>query len=160
MSWLEAEVKAMSNSERALGRSTARVPSPLDPLHSDTPGRRVGLEIPEAPRDPYDRDRLREEWRLAALAWAAAEDEAARLDEGRKVLLDRMTLELVREVRSTEKARMMARTSDEFGGYLQRLHTAKRRANDARISMQNADRLYWAHVGSEANERVERRMSR
>jgi hypothetical protein len=130
----------MSNSARAL---QARAPEPA-----------------EYPRDPYDRDRLREEWRLAALAWAAAEDEAARLDEGRKVLLDRMTLELQQEVRSVERARMIARTSDEFGGYLARLHAAKRKANDARIQMQNADRLYWAHVGSEANERVERRMSR
>jgi hypothetical protein len=130
----------MSNSARAL---QARAPEPA-----------------EYARDPYDRDRLREEWRLAALAWAAAEDEAARLDEGRKVLLDRMTLELQQEVRSVERARMIARTSDEFGGYLARLHTAKRRANDCRIAMQNADRLYWAHVGTEANERVERRMSR
>jgi hypothetical protein len=130
----------MSNSARAL---QARAPEP-----------------PEYPRDPYDRDRLREEWRLAALAWSAAEDEAARLDEGRKVLLDRMALELQHEVRSIERARMIARTSDEFGGYLARLHTAKRRANDCRIAMQNADRLYWAHVGNEANERVERRMSR
>jgi hypothetical protein len=130
----------MSNSARAM---QARAPDP-----------------PEYPRDPYDRDRLREEWRLAALAWAAAEDEAARLDEGRKVLLDRMALELQQEVRSLERARMIARTSDEFGGYLARLHTAKRKANDARIAMLDADRRYWANVGSEANERVERRMSR
>jgi hypothetical protein len=114
----------------------------------------------EYPRNPYDRDRLREEWRLAALAWAAAEDEAARLDEGRKVLLDRMALELQQEVRSLERARMIARTSDEFGGYLARLHTAKRKANDARITMLDADRRYWANVGSEANERVEKRMIR
>jgi hypothetical protein len=130
----------MSNSARAL---QARAPEPA-----------------EYARDPYDRDRLREEWRLASMAWAAAQDQADRLDEGRKVLLDRMTLELAAEVKSTEKARMLARTSEQFRGYLDRLHTAKRNANDARIHMQNADRLYWAHVGTEANERVERRMSR
>jgi hypothetical protein len=130
----------MSNSARAL---QARAPEPA-----------------EYPRDPYDRDRLREEWRLAALAWAAAQDEADRLDEGRKVLLDRMALDLQAECRSVERARMMARTSGQFTTYLDRLHKAKRAANDARIAMQNADRLYWAHVGTEANERVERRMSR
>jgi hypothetical protein len=149
----------MSNSAKAIGRG-GLIPQ-LDPRvveHDIENARRYLAQ--DAPRDPYDRDRLREEWRLAALAWAAADDEASRLDEGRKVLLDRMTLELQQEVRSVEKARMIARTSDEFGGYLDRLHAAKRKANDARIAMQNADRLYWAHVGNEANERVERRMSR
>jgi hypothetical protein len=130
----------MSNSARAL---QARAPDP-----------------PEYPRDPYDRDRLREEWRLSALAWAAAEDQAERLDEGRKVLLDRLTLEIAAEVKSIERARMMARTSWQFQEWLADMHAAKRKANDARIAMQNADRLYWAHVGNEANERVERRMSR
>jgi hypothetical protein len=130
----------MSNSARAL---QARAPDP-----------------PEYPRDPYDRDRLREEWRLSALAWAAAEDQAERLDEGRKVLLDRLTLEIAAEVKSIERARMMARTSWQFQEWLADMHAAKRAANDTRIAMQNADRLYWAHVGNEANERVERRMSR
>jgi hypothetical protein len=136
----------MSNSERALHERRLME-------------RALGVTPQEYPRSPYDRDRLREEWRLAALAWSAAEDEAARLDEGRKVLLDRMTLELQPEFRSVEKARMVARTSDEFGGYLARLHTAKRKANDAKIMMLNADRLYWANVGQEANQRSERRMS-
>jgi hypothetical protein len=142
----------MSNSARALGAQRAVDTPEMPPA--------TGIFPREYARDPYDRDRLREEWRLAALAWAAAEDEAARLDEGRKVLLDRMTLELQQEVRSVERARMIARTSDEFGAFVERMHAAKRRANDARIQMQNADRLYWAHVGTEANERVERRMSR
>jgi hypothetical protein len=118
------------------------------------------LEPTEAPRDPYDRDRLREEWRLAALAWAAAEDQAERLDEGRKVLLDRLTLEIAAEVKSIERARMVARTSWQFQEWLADMHAAKRKANDCRIAMQNADRLYWAHVGNEANERVEKRLSR
>jgi hypothetical protein len=83
----------MSNSARAL----ARAPEP-----------------PDYPRNPYDRDRLREEWRLAALAWSAAEDQAERLDEGRKVLLDRLTLEIAAEVRSVERARMVARTSAQY----------------------------------------------
>jgi hypothetical protein len=116
--------------------------------------------LAEYPREPYDRDRLREEWRLASLAWAAAEDQASRLDEGRKVLLDRLTLEIAAEVKSVDRARMIARTSEQYLEWIADMHTAKRKANDARIAMTNADRLYWAHVGSEANERVERRMSR
>jgi hypothetical protein len=129
----------MSNSARAL---QARAP-----------------DLAEYPRSPYDRDRLREEWRLAALAWSAAEDQAERLDEGRKVLLDRLTLELAAEVKSVERARMMARTSKQYLEWLADMHTAKRKANDARVMMLNADRLYWANVGQEANQRSERRMS-
>jgi hypothetical protein len=129
----------MSNSARAL----ARAPEP-----------------PDYPRNPYDRDRLREEWRLAALAWSAAEDQAERLDEGRKVLLDRLTLEIAAEVRSVERARMVARTSAQYLEWLGNMHAAKRKANDARIDMQNKDRLYLANCSHEANERVERRMSR
>jgi hypothetical protein len=147
----------MSNSEKALWSKgphandvfrTRQVIEPRPPLAADTP------------RDPYDRDRLREEWRLAALAWAAAEDQAERLDEGRKVLLDRLTLEIAAEVKSIERARMMARTSWQFQEWLADMHAAKRKANDARIDMQDKDRRYWAHVGNEANERVEKRMSR
>jgi hypothetical protein len=113
----------------------------------------------EYPRSPYDRDRLREEWRLAALAWSAAEDQAERLDEGRKVLLDRLTLELAAEVKSVDRARMMARTSKQYLEWLADMHAAKRKANDARVMMLNADRLYWANVGHEANQRSERRLS-
>ena len=123
--------------------------------------RAVAHMVPtEYPRDTRDRDRLREEWRLAALAWSAAEDQAERLDEGRKVLLDRLTLEIAAEVRSVERARMLARTSEQYLDWLAEMHTAKRNANDCRIAMQDADRRYWANVGQEANERSERRMSR
>jgi hypothetical protein len=139
----------MSNSAKALGPMGTRYDPNL-----------IGRAAPEYARDPYDRDRLREEWRLAALAWAAAEDQAERLDEGRKVLLDRLTLEIAAEVKSVERARMMARTSWQFQEWLADMHAAKRKANDARIDMQDKDRRYWAHVGNEANERVERRLSR
>lgn len=109
------------------------------------------------PRDGMDRDRLREEWRLSAMAWAHAKDTSERLDEGRKMLLDRMTLELRAGGMPEAKARMTARTSDQFKGFLERMHQAKRAASDAWIAMQNADRIYWAHVGQEATDRAERR---
>lgn len=121
---------------------------------------RATAKIQEVPRDPHDRDRLREEWRLLALEWSALQDKADRMDEGRKILLDELCLALAVDGTSVSKAEKEARTSEQFRGYLRRMHDAKKAANDARIAMQNADRLYWESVSSEANERVERRMSR
>ena len=51
------------------------------------------------PRDPNDRDRLREEWRLAAHKTAAAKDNADRLRDGKKVLFTTFTVNLAHDVR-------------------------------------------------------------
>lgn len=108
-----------------------------------------------------DRDRLREQWRLAALEWSRAEDNASRLEEGRKLLLDDMTLRLVEGgEKSMALAEKKARVSEQFRGYLRKMHDARRIANDLKIEASAADRIYWDHNNREATERAERRMSR
>ncbi len=114
----------------------------------------------DVPRDPYDRDRLREEWRLAALEWVRAEDIASRLEEGRRIVLDGMTLELVESGESVTRAEKAARTSDKFKTYIRKMHDARLAANELKIEKENLDRLYWALASQEANDRAERRMSR
>lgn len=121
---------------------------------------RASAGITEIPRNSLDRDRLREEWRLLAMEWSALQDNADRLDEGRKILLDECTIRLMETRMPASRAEKEARTSEQFKNYLRKMHDAKRAANDARIAMQNADRLYWESVSNEATERAERRMSR
>ena len=106
-------------------------------------------------------DVLREEWRELAYKWSAANDRANRYDEGRKLLLDEITLRL-RELEpglSLSLAEKQARTSKQFKDYLHSMYDAQRKAQDARIAMQDADRLYYEQVGAEAQERAEMRMT-
>jgi hypothetical protein len=122
--------------------------------------RAMARPITDSPRNVADRDRLREEWRLLALEWSALQDAADRLDEGRKILLDECTLRLIEAGMPVTKAEKEARTSEQYRGYVRKLHDAKRSAQDARIAMQNADRLYWEAVSVEATTRAELRISR
>lgn len=107
-----------------------------------------------------DRDRLREEWRLKALEWSAAEDMASRLEEGRGTVLARLTLGYVDAGYPVTKAEKIARTEDEYLEYVEAMHSARRVANDAKIERDNADRLYWHHATAEANQRAEMKLSR
>jgi len=106
-------------------------------------------------------DKLREDWRLLATAWSAAQDIANRYDEGRKILLDEMTLRLTEgdEGMSVAKAERVARTSPEFKSYVRKMYDAQRVAQDARIAMQAADRVYYEQVGAEALSRTEMRLA-
>ena len=121
---------------------------------------RATANIVPIPRDGNDLDRLREEWRILAKQWVAAEDRADRLEEGRKMLMAELILALVKEGMPRTRAEDEARTSEQFKNYVRKFHDAKREANDLRIDMQNADRLYWERNNAEATERAERRMSR
>jgi len=116
--------------------------------------------VSDTRRNAHDLDRLREEWRLKAREWAAAEDNASRLEEGRKMLMSGMRLELISAGMTIAKAEDSARTSEQFKGYVRKMHDARRLANDLKIEAENANRLYWEQVNSEANERSEKRMSR
>lgn len=114
------------------------------------------------PIDRTNRDHLREVWRLAALQWSAAEDNASRLEEGRKLILADAILSMKEgaDKMSDAQADRLARTTDQFRSYLRKMHDARRAANDLKIEAENANRIYWENVTVEANERVERRMSR
>jgi len=123
---------------------------------------RATAAIQEAPRNASDRDRLREEWRLASLAWSEAEDDACRLEEKRKMFLDEAALQLYDSGKGMpmNRAEKEARASLNFAKLCERMHDARRKANDLRIAMQNADRVYWEQVNQDANTRAEMRLSR
>lgn len=114
------------------------------------------------PIDNRNRDHVREQWRLASLEWSAAEDRASRLESGKKLFLgDAVSrLKAGNEQMSEAKAERIAVTSPQYRDYLRKMHDARREANDLKIMAEDANRLYWELVNSEANERVERRMSR
>lgn len=119
-----------------------------------------GGGVSDVPRDPTDRDRLREEWRLLALASAKARNHADRLTEGRKILLALMTRRLTDTGMAANKAEIEARSSTQFQEHVELMHVARLAADEAWIAAENADRLYWSNVSQEADSRTERRMSR
>jgi len=115
------------------------------------------IGVTDTPRDPTDRDRLREEWRTAAVDHAKKRDLANRLDEGRKILLSVMITELVDGGMPVGKAENLARASAKFQDHCQDMHAAKLAADLAWVDAEDKDRVYWSHVSHEANERSERR---
>jgi hypothetical protein len=118
--------------------------------------------VQDIPHDAQDRDRLREEWRLAALKWVELDDNAQRLKDGKSIFFDELVATLLehnKELRQTQAERM-ANTSDAYKQYLRKMHDARKAAAVQRIESEDADRRYWAHVNHEANERTERRMTR
>lgn len=114
------------------------------------------------PVDRRNRDHLREQWRLKALDCSAAEDNARRLEEGKKlVMADAVSrLKAQNDKLSEAAAERIVRTSEQYKGYLRKMHDARRAADDLKIMAEDANRVYWEQVGQEADERTERRMSR
>lgn len=112
------------------------------------------------------RKHLSELVRIAERTWAAEEDNASRLEEGRSILMAEMKLNLLdaaiqnQSRPSQSKAEDMARSSDQFKGYVKKMHDARRAANDARAEWRALERDYWASVSTEASERQQMRMSR
>ena len=121
---------------------------------------RARAAVTEMPRKASDRDRLREEWRLLALRRNEAEDRAKRYEEGRKILLARLRLELIEAGEKPTRVDDIARNSKQFRAYCQRMFDARKYANDLHIEAENADRLYWSQNNAEAQQRAEMRMSR
>jgi hypothetical protein len=106
------------------------------------------------------RDRAREEWRVAALRWADAEDVAARAEGGRSIMLGELITTLLEQQRGLSKvdADRMARTSSAFKAYEDAMYAARHEANKFKIQMSNLDRIYWRLVSDEATARSERKM--
>lgn len=121
---------------------------------------RATASIQPMRRDPNDLGRLREEWRLLAKQWVEAQSRADEFEEGRKMLMDELTLALVKAGTAVTRAEKEARVSEQFKAYMRKAHDAKRAANDIRIDMKNAELAYWERNNAEATERAERRMSR
>jgi hypothetical protein len=123
---------------------------------------RASALVQQVPRNVSDRDRLREEWRLAAIATVHAEDAYERAKEGKAIFFDELVNTLIEQNDglSVNKAERTARTSKAFKDYLNQMHSLRRDAKLAKIEESNIDRQYWESVSQEANERAERRMSR
>lgn len=119
-----------------------------------------GALVDDVPVDLSDRDHIREAWRLKAHEHVKAESRARQLEEGRKVLLSKMILKLIEAGTPTTKADKVARASDEFGKYLRTMFDAREAADDLKIEVENLNRIYYENASREANERIERRMSR
>ncbi len=116
--------------------------------------------VQEVPRDPTDRDRLREEWRLAADKFVELDDLYQRLKEGKSIFYDVLVGNLIEKGMKVSQAERTANTCEAHKNYLHRMHDARKAAALQKNEMEDRDRVYWAHVSREANDRTERRMSR
>lgn len=107
------------------------------------------------------RNHLSEQVRIAERHWAACEDNASRLEEGRSILMADMKLRLVSQgiAKSASAAEDHARSSDQWKGYVRKMHDARREANDARADWRSLERSYWASVSDEASDRAQMRMA-
>lgn len=118
------------------------------------------LLVQDIQRDATDRDRLREEWRVAADIHVDLDDLAQRLKEGKSIFYDELLAELVAGGMRIGEAERTANTSDAYKQYLHKMHDARKAAAKQRVEVENRDRIYWSHVSREANDRTDRRMSR
>ena len=118
------------------------------------------LLVQDIQRDATDRDRLREEWRVAADLHVDLDDLAQRLKEGKSIFFDELLAELVAGGMRIGEAERTANTSDAYKQYLHKMHDARKSAAKQRVEVENSDRIYWSHVSREANDRTDRRMSR
>ena len=116
--------------------------------------------VQDTPRDPTDRDRLREEWRLAADKYVEIDDHFQRLKEGKSIFFDELVAVLIEKGMKVSQAERTANTCDRHKDYLRRMHDARKAAALQKNEMEDKDRIYWAHVSREANDRTERRMAR
>lgn len=110
--------------------------------------------------DLTDRDQIREAWRSKAQRLVRLESRARQFEEGRKVLLSRLTLDEIAKGTASTKADKVARTSEEFAKYLRLMFDAREEADALKVEVENLNRLYYEHAAREANERAERRMVR
>jgi hypothetical protein len=118
--------------------------------------------VKSMPTNVSDRDILREKWRLAAIAFAEADNKAVRAKDGRQIFLDALIDALLAQDAklSQTKAERMARTSKAYAEYLEQMFDYRHAARLAEIEEKNADRLYWEQVSAEATARKEMQMSR
>jgi hypothetical protein len=89
-----------------------------------------------------------------------ADDAAARMEEGRKILLAELIDTLLEQTTglTQSKAERLARTSTAYRDATEQMHATRHQANQLRVDMQDKDRVYWQIVAAEATNRVERRM--
>jgi hypothetical protein len=114
----------------------------------------------------HDRDVLREQWRLAAVAYEHADDKYQRAKEDKAIFFDALVETLMDQAEKARtkllqgKAERMARTSKEYKAEVDKVFDLRIAARLALIEEKNADRLYWQQISSEATQRKEMSMSR
>lgn len=114
----------------------------------------------DVPRDANDGDRLREEFRIKAEAWAELKDRADRLEEGRPMVKDELILALIAEGKPASQAERLARVSQQYKDYVRTLFETKRAANDAWNAMRLAEMAWKDLHRKDWNNRAEMFMSR
>lgn len=108
-----------------------------------------------------DRELVREHWRMAAAAHALADDQYKRAKEGKAIFFDELVGELMAATpgMAASTAERMARTSQAFKDYVERMHEFRRETAELKLKMADADRRYWECVGHDANRRAEMKMT-
>jgi hypothetical protein len=108
------------------------------------------------------RKHLSELVRIAERTWAAEEDNASRLEEGRSIVLADLKIALVQSeaAKSMAQAEDYARSSVKFKDYVKKMHDARRATNDARAEWRKLERDYFGAVSDEKGEQQQMRMSR
>ncbi len=115
--------------------------------------------VQDVQRDPTDRDRLREEWRLAADKFVELDDLFQRLKEGKSIFYDVLVGNLIEKGMKVSQAERTANTCEAHKNYLHKMHDARKAAALQRNEMEDRDRVYWAHVSKEATNRREMAMT-
>lgn len=121
--------------------------------------------VQDVPRDAFDRDRLREEWRVAADLHVELDDRYQRLKEGKSIFFDELVEALLEQSTpdkkiTAEAAKRTANTCQAHKDYLRKMHDARLAAARQRVEVENRDRIYWSFVSREASARSEARMMR
>jgi len=108
------------------------------------------------------RKHLNELVRLAERHWAACEDNASRLEEGRSIIMAEMKINLVAEklAKSMSAAEDIARASEQWKQYVRKMHDARRETNDARAEWRALERDYFGAVADEKGEQQQMRLAR
>lgn len=108
------------------------------------------------------RRHLSEQVRLAHRKYNALDDNASRLEEGRKIVMADLKNDLIEagHAKSLARAEDLVLISEKYRDYLRRMHDARREANDAKADWAAIERDYWNAVSDDASERQQMRMSR
>lgn len=109
-----------------------------------------------------DRDRLREEARLAGLRWAKANAIADRLEDQKKIQFAKVkdAISRANPTWSANKIETHVYLHASYQTFLDEMHKAREEANLAMEERLHAQRVYWDAKTSEANQREEMRLAR
>lgn len=109
-----------------------------------------------------DRDRLREEARLAGIRWAKANAIADRLEDQKKIQFAKVKDAISKANPSwpINKIESQVYLSPSYAAFLDEMHKAREEANLAMEERLDAQRKYFDAKTAEANQREEMRLAR